>query len=101
MPKSKKQTYEYIRDKKYGFEPGQYDQMYAEQAGACAICEQEHDRLFVDHDHSNGFVRGLLCQYCNSMLGMAKDNPLVLQLGAAYLLKQQDIYPKFVKNEDS
>lgn len=55
----------------------------------CAICrvsmnELEHG-LMVDHDHDTGQVRGLLCRYCNLMLGNAFDNVSRLNRGGEYL----------------
>lgn len=58
----------------------QYNKMLKEQNGVCAICgkpETKKDRvgktqrLSVDHNHNTNKVRGLLCQKCNSILGMA------------------------------
>ena len=54
----------------------QYEKMFKEQDGKCAICgttpkikEQYHRGqsgvLHVDHDHSTGMIRGLLCHSCN------------------------------------
>ncbi len=48
-------------------------------------------RLHVDHDHKTNRYRGLLCQKCNSALGLVDDNVEVLMALAAYLLKQQDL----------
>ncbi|MEV7547992.1 endonuclease domain-containing protein [Amycolatopsis sp. NPDC089917] len=35
------------------------------QDGRCAICG-EREKLYQDHDHDSGLVRGLLCQSCNT-----------------------------------
>jgi hypothetical protein len=65
--------------------------MLEEQEGRCAICRSDDvgwhrkDRWAVDHDHVTGKVRGLLCHHCNSLLGQARDSPLILFLAAAYL----------------
>ena len=54
-----------------------YDREYQIQQGRCKICRihstELNKPLFVDHDHSTGFFRGLLCQICNSFLGV-KEN---------------------------
>jgi hypothetical protein len=59
------------------------------QGGSCKICKTHESnlkrKLFVDHCHTTGSVRGLLCQSCNTMIGNAKDNILVLQAAINYL----------------
>lgn len=56
----------------YGLTPEDYDKMLLSQNGVCAICGSEPGgrwkRLFVDHDHVTGAVRGLLCHLCNTAL---------------------------------
>lgn len=74
----------------YGLEPEEYERILAAQGGACAICTQpfrlENRRaLAVDHCHETGRVRGLLCQPCNTVLGLMEDNPVLLRKAAAYL----------------
>lgn len=54
---------------KYGLSEGQVEQMREAQQGRCAICERATRRLFVDHCHTKGHVRALLCQTCNTFLG--------------------------------
>lgn len=76
---------------KYGITLGDYDRMLTEQGGHCAICPAtEPGRagrkyLYVDHCHSTGRVRGLLCGNCNNGLGWFKDDPIRLQNAIAYL----------------
>ncbi len=55
------------------------------QDGKCAICLEPRERLMVDHDHGNGFVRGLLCVNCNSGLGHFKDSTDRLTRAIHYL----------------
>jgi len=65
-----------------------YENMYRAQNGACAVCRgQSTDgrRLAVDHCHSTGKVRGLLCYRCNIGIGYLKDSPERLRDAAAYL----------------
>lgn len=54
----------------YGITVEQYDEMFEEQGGLCAICRKPpiNYRLAVDHDHDTGAVRGLLCPPCNRSL---------------------------------
>lgn len=82
----------YYRDyslrRKYGISADDYDRMLADQDGSCAICKQpppEDKILFVDHDHSTGEVRGLLCQHCNSAIGFLKEQPEILASCIEYL----------------
>jgi len=56
--------------------------MFKKQNGVCAICKQPEtrkrhnkvDNLSVDHDHSTGKIRGLLCYRCNLLIGLFKNN---------------------------
>lgn len=54
---------------KYGLSPEQVESMRKAQGGKCAICDRKQARLLVDHCHTSGKVRGLLCQTCNTFLG--------------------------------
>jgi hypothetical protein len=73
----------------YGMTLDEYDQMLAAQSNGCAICgkspEENGKRLAVDHNHNTGEVRGLLCQGCNTALGLLNDNPATLRLATSYL----------------
>lgn len=58
--------------RKYGITVNVYDQMFKHQNGVCKICkglDPSGRRLAVDHCHSTGAVRGLLCPSCNTALG--------------------------------
>lgn len=68
----------------YGISQEELELMKQRQNGFCEIC-QSAGKLVVDHDHSNGRVRGLLCHGCNVALGFMKDNPLVLESAVRYL----------------
>lgn len=70
-----------------------YDNMLQEQNHACAICGTDvkdcekgsGNHLAVDHCHTTGKVRGLLCASCNILLGKAKDSVTILQSAISYL----------------
>jgi len=63
--------------KTYGITSEQYEALYEAQGGVCYICERatgKTRRLAVDHDHKTGYVRGLLCKPCNSILAHLRDS---------------------------
>lgn len=82
---------------RYNLTPDQYFELLDRQNGLCAICgnpPREGRRLSVDHDHDccpdkgkscGGCVRGLLCQNCNALLGMAAERIDVLRSAIEYL----------------
>ena len=54
----------------------EYADMLANQEGSCAICREQCDtgrRLAVDHEHSSGRIRGLLCFRCNTSLARYEE----------------------------
>jgi hypothetical protein len=80
----------------FGLTVEQYDAMFAEQKGCCAICGQRETHIIrgrklslaVDHCHSAGHVRGLLCSKCNTGLGSFRDDPVLLQAAIEYLARR-------------
>lgn len=80
---------------KYKISLDDYNRMFAEQKGLCAICNNSelsiHNntgkimRLAVDHDHKTGKVRGLLCGQCNQALGKFKDDSELILKAYNYL----------------
>lgn len=55
--------------------------------GKCGLCGIAGKKLVMDHDHSSGDVRGLLCSSCNVGLGMFGDSAERLRTAIAYLEK--------------
>jgi hypothetical protein len=71
---------------KYGLTPEGFDQLLAEQHGACAVCGRKMGQdLHVDHDHKTNEVRGLLCGSCNRGIGLLQENPTHLHQAGRYL----------------
>jgi hypothetical protein len=75
--------------KTYGMTVKEYDAMFIAQGNACAICKSVNPSAkvgwHIDHDHSTGKVRGILCRFCNIMLGNARDNAELMLLAVSYL----------------
>lgn len=64
--------------------------LWKNQSERCALCFTQERRTrdwHVDHCHTTGKVRGILCHHCNLMLGNAKDNTFVLSNAIKYLEK--------------
>ena len=74
----------YRRKWRYGIPLDAYDILLKEQEGLCAICK-ERKKLVLDHDHSTGEIRGLLCANCNLGIGNMKDSILILTSAIEYL----------------
>jgi hypothetical protein len=74
--------------RKYNISLSQYDDMLKKQNGVCAICKKQCSsgkRLAVDHCHSSGKIRGLLCAHCNTSLGKFNDSVELLTNAINYL----------------
>ena len=75
---------------RYGLTATAYYAMLKAQQHKCAICQKDevdsnYRTLYVDHDHSSGKVRGLLCDKCNTGLGHFQDNEAILTAAIEYL----------------
>lgn len=74
----------------YGLTAEEYQTIYDFQGGTCAICQRARGirrKLSVDHCHTTGEVRGLLCSTCNSkVLGHLRDDVKALYRAVDYLL---------------
>ena len=74
--------------RKFGLTLEEYDAMLEAQGGGCFICgrpPREDISLHVDHDHSTGRVRGILCFSCNNALADFQDDPSLLRKAACYV----------------
>ena len=74
----------YHLTRRYGITAAEADHLLKNQQGLCAICKAA-PAVHVDHDHSTGAVRALLCFNCNGGLGQFRDDPLVLHAAAFYV----------------
>lgn len=85
----------------YNLTPADVERMFAEQGGLCACCRDPITLIIgqpgyrrIDHDHAKEYapgrcqrdaVRGLLCCWCNCMIGNAKESQARLDAGKVYL----------------
>jgi len=79
--------------KTYGLDLKDYEKMLKAQNYNCAICgspppNNRKTRLAIDHCHTSGKVRGLLCDRCNRSIGLLKDDVSVLESAIKYLTKE-------------
>lgn len=90
---------QYLRDRdrarKYGLSAKEYKQKLETQQGKCAICLKDMilkgKKICIDHNHTTGQVRDLLCVQCNSLLGNAKEDFSILKSAITYLHKYNNL----------
>lgn len=75
---------------KYKMTIEQFDEMMLNQGGTCAICDKEAF-LVIDHDHTTGKVRQLLCRCCNWAVGHLKDSSETAIKASEYLKKHKSL----------
>lgn len=79
--------------RRYGMTLAEFEQMMNRQKGLCAICGNAADpngvkaagRLHIDHDHTTGQVRDLLCNHCNRGVGAFRDDPDIMRKAITYI----------------
>lgn len=79
---------EIVLRSQYGITVTDYKRMLQAQGGGCLLCggtNKSGKRLAVDHCHTTGVVRGLLCTNCNVGLGCFKDSPELMMKAIEYL----------------
>lgn len=90
-PKNRERLRAHARKWQYGITEFEYNRLLDTQGFRCAICgtaeceDTRRFRLAVDHCHTTGRIRGLLCNTCNRGIGFFKDDVGVLAKAIAYL----------------
>ena len=74
----------------YNIDLKDFNSMLLQQNNRCAICNESLDltnpkKVCIDHDHSTGKVRGILCRNCNLAIGFFRDNPEYTNNATLYL----------------
>lgn len=81
--------------RQYGISLNDYNRILKNQNNCCAICKTKSSgtsnkqNFCVDHCHKTGTIRGLLCDNCNKVLGIIKDNNYILGMLSVYLLEKR------------
>lgn len=72
------------RKRKYNITQNEYDALLQKFNKCCAICKG-NDCLCIDHCHTTGEIRGILCRNCNSAIGLLQEKVHILESAIAYL----------------
>ncbi len=88
-----------IRNLGYEGDPDALIAWMEEHGSCCDLCHYDisksprYHNLHIDHDHSSGKIRGLLCHNCNMALGLLRDDASLLRRAADYLDNPPGIGP--------
>lgn len=102
----KKIQRKYDLKKKFNITLEQYNEILKKQNNCCDICKKsnlnEIKDLSVDHCHKTNKIRGLLCQNCNTALGLLKEDRQIFENGIKYINKwssgkDMDFYKQYMK----
>lgn len=69
---------------KFSLTEDEFEAIGDRQQWRCAICTKSA-RLAIDHDHTTGIIRGLLCGPCNRALGLFQDCADTMRSAILYL----------------
>lgn len=95
--RSKDKARDWHLKNKYGISLEEYEEMLQAQDGRCAICGMTFDLEYipdsprVDHNHTTGAVRELLCQRCNTGIGMLQESEDILTSAIDYLRRHNEL----------
>lgn len=77
--------------KKYGLTQQSWSKLFESQGSCCAVCRSESPNWgrgwLIDHCHTSGKIRGVVCTNCNLLIGHAQDNISILEATIKYLLR--------------
>ena len=83
-PKKRRQ---YTLKSRYGLSSADLTQLRLAQKNKCGLCAQplQHNHFHIDHSHTTGEIRGLLCPRCNVAIGLFHDDPELIKAALCYL----------------
>jgi hypothetical protein len=92
--KVKQQRMKYHLRHNRGIEMEEYNYLLTIQNKKCAICDYQEPegaeaahKLYIDHDHNLGKVRGLLCMRCNAAIGHFRESLTFMENAVEYMKK--------------
>lgn len=78
----------------------EFESALEKQGNVCFLCKTDHPKgpgsFHVDHCHTHGQIRALLCTGCNLGLGAFKDDPSLLRKAAKYV---EEAHKKITKEQ--
>ena len=87
---------------RYSISSQEADEMFMQQGCKCAICSKviikTKDR-HIDHCHSSGQVRGILCAKCNTAIGLLNEDTNIMISAISYVAKHNDNTTGFTMQE--
>ena len=79
---------------RYGITQEEYESRLMSQGFACAICRKPESeipkRMYVDHDHTSGKARGILCPGCNTAVGVVEKGTDFIASLYEYIKKHEE-----------
>ena len=74
---------------RFNVDKEQAKELWLRSQTSCNICgkswDGESEKLCIDHCHTTGVIRGILCKNCNHVLGHARDSIQTLERAIEYL----------------
>ncbi len=70
--------------RRYGLTVDEYEAMLQQTEYSCEVCSKKFN-LCVDHDHTTGRIRGILCKSCNTAIGLLGDDAEHVSAALDYL----------------
>ncbi len=87
----KEQVLNYNLKRKFGITLEEYNVKLKKQGDKCMICKistkENGKRLAVDHNHTSGSVRDLLCANCNAAIGFLQENVQIAKNALKYITR--------------
>lgn len=81
----------YLRYGNHNITVDDFDLILCVQEHKCCICKSDfrETKACLDHNHTTGVIRGILCGHCNSGIGFFRENPDFLNSAIDYLIHHE------------